>query len=71
MTCRVTLDDDRVEVIDDGAGAAPPRRRAGTGLIGLRERAEAVGAPCDRGLDPHGFEPLRASSAPARAGGGP
>jgi len=44
------------------AGMAKPREKPGpgipgTGLLGLRERAEAVGARLEtRALEPHGFE---------------
>ncbi|MEJ3403378.1 sensor histidine kinase [Rathayibacter sp. YIM 133350] len=40
--CRVRLDADAIEVADDGIGVAS--QVPGTGLTGLRERAEAVGA---------------------------
>ncbi|MCW2866896.1 MAG: histidine kinase [Marmoricola sp.] len=66
--CQVVLEPDRVEVRDDGRGACPPlgaagpaarpgthdpTHAAGHGLVGLRERAEAVGATVvTRTLDP-------------------
>ena len=54
-SCRVTLDDGGIVVSDNGAGPSggPP----GTGLIGLNERAEAIGARLTtRPVEPHGFE---------------
>jgi two-component system sensor histidine kinase DesK len=56
-TCTVTLTERGITVADDGLGpdssAAPP----GTGLLGLEERALAVGATLrTRRLQPHGFE---------------
>lgn len=42
--CRVVLTSSSAEVCDDGAGSAQSRGPAGSGLVGLRERAGAVGA---------------------------
>jgi two-component system sensor histidine kinase DesK len=54
-SCRVTLRPDGITVSDDGSGPTPGL--PGTGLIGLRERAEAVGARLEtRSVEPHGFE---------------
>ncbi|QGN59328.1 histidine kinase [Nostocoides sp. HKS02] len=54
-SCRVTLDDRGIVVADNGAG--PTGGAAGTGLIGLKERAEAIGARLTtRRVEPHGFE---------------
>ncbi|GAB3656743.1 hypothetical protein GCM10027596_11300 [Nocardioides korecus] len=57
--CRVVLEAGRVEVLDDGRGApvldgtAPDATLPGHGLVGLRERAGAVGATVvTRTLDP-------------------
>jgi two-component system, NarL family, sensor histidine kinase DesK len=53
--CTIRLTADRVEVRDDGDGAAAPTR-SGHGLDGLRERAAALGAVLvTRTLEPHGF----------------
>ncbi|MGH3445193.1 MAG: sensor histidine kinase [Nocardioidaceae bacterium] len=56
--CSIRLSAAGVEIRDDGAGpaAATPGGRVGHGLIGLRERAAAVGAVLvTRALDPRGF----------------
>ena len=47
--CRIVVDRDGVEIVDDGRGPAPPPASGGgwmlgSGLRGLRERAEAAGA---------------------------
>jgi two-component system sensor histidine kinase DesK len=53
-TCHVTLDEHGITVTDDGAGV--PTGSPGTGLIGLQERAEAVGARlAAASLVPHGY----------------
>jgi two-component system sensor histidine kinase DesK len=53
--CTVTLTDRGITVSDDGGGAGSGV--PGTGLVGLQERASAVGAVLrTRRLDPHGFE---------------
>jgi two-component system sensor histidine kinase DesK len=53
--CRVTLQPGGITISDNGTGPAPGV--PGTGLLGLRERAEAVGARLEtRALEPHGFE---------------
>jgi two-component system sensor histidine kinase DesK len=52
--CRITLDERGITIVDNGTGptAGPP----GTGLVGLRERAVAVGAELRAGAHaPHGF----------------
>ena len=50
--CEVVLAADRVQVRDDGPGPTSPSA-GGSGLRGLRERAQAVGATLDaRPLDP-------------------
>ena len=51
--CTVTLDADRVEVVDDGTGAASAGG-PGHGLVGLRERAAAAGAVLQVGSAPGG-----------------
>jgi len=43
-TCTVTLTPTSAEVADDGRGPEPTSTPSGHGLLGLRERAEAVGA---------------------------
>lgn len=54
-TCTIRLAANRVEVRDDGEGAAAPTR-SGHGLDGLRERAAVLGAVLvTRTLEPHGF----------------
>jgi two-component system sensor histidine kinase DesK len=54
-TCRVTLDERGITITDDGVGQQPGA--PGTGLVGLQERAEAVGAQlATRSVSPHGFE---------------
>ena len=54
-TCRVTLNEHGITIADDGAGPLPGI--PGTGLVGLKERAEAVGARlATRPVTPHGFE---------------
>lgn len=54
-TCRVVLRSDGITISDNGSGQLPGS--PGSGLIGLRERASAVGARLEtRAVDPHGFE---------------
>jgi two-component system sensor histidine kinase DesK len=54
-SCTVRLSAERVEVLDDGKGAADGWRD-GNGLRGLEERAAAVGARLvTRSLEPRGF----------------
>ncbi|WP_406831286.1 sensor histidine kinase [Pedococcus sp. KACC 23699] len=77
-TCRVTLDDHGITVTDNGATRANGSRdvtthpAAGTGLIGLRERAEAAGARLrTTALDPQGFElSVRAATRPVSGSAG-
>ena len=61
--CRIVVDRDAVEIHDDGEGPAPAREAAGwtlgSGLRGLRERAEAVGATVVVGASPDGGFRLR------------
>jgi two-component system sensor histidine kinase DesK len=65
-SCRVVLHPDGITISDNGSGPRPGV--PGTGLIGLRERAEAVGARLEtRSVDPHGFE-LAVSTARSAAG---
>lgn len=53
-SCRVILDEHGITVTDDGSGVQPGS--PGTGLLGLQERAEAVGARLVAGsLRPHGY----------------
>jgi len=61
--CRIVVDRDAVEIHDDGEGPAPARGVSGwtlgSGLRGLRERAEAVGATVVVGTSPDGGFRLR------------
>jgi two-component system sensor histidine kinase DesK len=53
-SCTVILDEHGITVTDDGSGVQPGS--PGTGLIGLQERAEAVGARLVAGsLEPRGY----------------
>lgn len=53
-SCRVTLDERGITIADNGIGPQPGV--PGTGLVGLKERAEAVGARLEtRPVPPHGF----------------
>jgi two-component system sensor histidine kinase DesK len=63
-TCRVVLRTDGITITDNGSGQRPGS--PGSGLVGLRERATAVGARLEtRAVDPHGFElSLTALGAP-------
>jgi len=48
-TCRIRLALDaglRLEISDDGIGL-PPERRAGVGLVSMRERADELGGACE------------------------
>ncbi len=75
--CAVTLGRDGVAVTDDGRGPTGGDGRPGTagghGLVGLRERAAAVGAVVrTRRLSPHGFElTVSLSSGPSPRGRAP
>jgi two-component system sensor histidine kinase DesK len=54
--CTITLDDRGVTIVDDGAPAAESSGQ-GNGLVGLHERAAAVGAEVvARRREPRGFE---------------
>jgi two-component system, NarL family, sensor histidine kinase DesK len=66
-TCRVTLDERGITITDNGAGHHPGV--PGTGLVGLKERAQAVGAALrTRPVSPHGFElSVTASQEPRTA----
>lgn len=79
--CRVTLDDHGITVSDNGStsprdhgdrGDVTTHAEAGTGLIGLRERAEAAGAQLRTiVLNPHGFElSVRSAGRPVTGGFG-
>lgn len=57
--CEVRLGHDFVEVIDDGVGAAASTD--GSGLVGLRERAESAGLTMTAGSRPTGGFRLRVS----------
>jgi two-component system, NarL family, sensor histidine kinase DesK len=66
-SCTVRLSPSSVEIVDDGVGAhgtASGRAHAGNGLVGLRERAAAVGGAVDAGpWQPRGWR-LLVSLAP-------
>ena len=54
--CTVQLSAHRVDVVDDGVGPPPSVNGSGHGLVGLRERAAAVGAVVlTRAVEPRGF----------------
>jgi two-component system sensor histidine kinase DesK len=59
--CRITVAPDGAEVIDDGLGPDPMGKidATGTGLLGLRERAQAAGATVLVGPSPEGGFRLR------------
>jgi two-component system sensor histidine kinase DesK len=52
--CWVKITADQVEVVDDGRGPSSDRGSAGHGLIGLRERADKIGASLQVGTGPAG-----------------
>jgi two-component system sensor histidine kinase DesK len=52
--CTIELSARQIEVLDDGKGPIPGGRPAGHGLIGLRERADLVGASLQIGTAPDG-----------------
>lgn len=52
--CTITLDARQIEVLDDGSGPTPGAGTSGHGLVGLRERAGAVGASLQVGTAPEG-----------------
>jgi two-component system sensor histidine kinase DesK len=52
--CTIRIGKSSVEVIDDGKGPAPSGNAAGHGLVGLRERADKVGASVQVGQAPGG-----------------
>ncbi len=54
-SCRITLDEFGIRIVDDGAGSSAGA--PGTGLVGLQERADVVGARLVAGpLEGRGFE---------------
>ena len=54
-SCHVTLDERGITIADNGSGPQPGT--PGTGLVGLKERAEGAGARLTtRPVSPHGFE---------------
>lgn len=62
-TCRVVLRPNGLTITDNGSGPRPGH--PGTGLVGLRERASAVGARLEtRAMEPHGFELSLTASEP-------
>lgn len=68
-TCRVTLHEHGITVADDGTG--PTGGIPGIGLVGLQERAEAVGGRVTtRRLQPQGFELRVTGGPPGRLGAG-
>lgn len=52
--CTIRLGASSVEVVDDGKGPAPSGDSTGHGLVGLRERADKVGASVQVGQAPGG-----------------
>jgi two-component system sensor histidine kinase DesK len=52
--CTIRLGASSVEVVDDGKGPAPSGSVTGHGLVGLRERADKVGASVQVGQAPGG-----------------
>ena len=62
-TCAITLRPDQVEIADNGRGPAPGADGSGSGLRGLRERAEACGAQLSVGRGKGGGFVLRVSVA--------
>jgi two-component system sensor histidine kinase DesK len=52
--CTIRLGASSVEVVDDGKGPAPSGSSTGHGLVGLRERADKVGASVQVGQAPGG-----------------
>ena len=58
-SCRVTLRPDGIAIADNGSGPRPGS--PGTGLVGLRERAEAVGLGSAATLRLHFRRALRTS----------
>ncbi len=52
--CTIRLNRSSVEVVDDGKGPAPSGDSTGHGLVGLRERADKVGASVQVGQAPGG-----------------
>lgn len=51
--CRVTLDSDSIEILDDGHGA--PTGASGGGLVGLRDRVAAAGGTVEAGATRQGW----------------
>jgi two-component system sensor histidine kinase DesK len=52
--CTIKLTARQIEVLDDGKGPAPGGESSGHGLIGLRERADLLGASVQVGTAPNG-----------------
>jgi two-component system sensor histidine kinase DesK len=52
--CTIRLSARQIEVLDDGKGPTPGGGASGHGLIGLRERADKVGASVTVGTAPNG-----------------
>jgi two-component system sensor histidine kinase DesK len=52
--CTIKLTARQIEVLDDGKGPAPSGQSSGHGLIGLRERADLLGASVQVGTAPNG-----------------
>jgi two-component system sensor histidine kinase DesK len=52
--CTIRLSARQIEVLDDGKGPTPDGDATGHGLIGLRERADKVGASLTVGTAPNG-----------------
>jgi two-component system sensor histidine kinase DesK len=52
--CTIRITATQIEVLDDGKGPTPGGGASGHGLIGLRERADQVGASVQVGQAPGG-----------------
>jgi signal transduction histidine kinase len=66
---QLTYGDDevRLEVVDDGHGVLDPHRQGGYGIVGMVERAHALGGRLDVGNGPEGGYRV-AATVPARGG---
>jgi signal transduction histidine kinase len=65
VSVRVLADQLKIEVLDDGEAATRQSANAGQGLLGMTERAAALGGRCEAGVASSGGWRVRAS-LPAR-----